>query len=371
MPPLNNLPPWARTGILIIVFWGLLLLLSASQKHFSLLLEGESVAVGTLVGQQLPGILVWLILTPAMLWLSGRFPFAHGKIRFFVAVHLPAALVFTLVHDLTTTFGLYLWTGPHDNAFSPLSPRWLSHFARQPLPIEYLVLLVLHQGVVHLRQTQAAAVREADLKASLSQAQLQAIQMSLQPHFLFNVLQTVTATAVKQDSAKVVALVERLGDLLRLALSRRDRIWVTLAEELDFIEAYLSLESIRFADRLAVDWAIQPQSRRALLPHFLLQPLVENSVKYAVARRGEAGRINIGSRIENEVLVLTVADNGPDHGGGKPEGLGMGHASVRERLSLLYPDQHQWEQGSTPEGGTLIKLQIPLRYPEEGSCSEP
>jgi LytS/YehU family sensor histidine kinase len=150
-----------------------------------------------------------------------------------------------------------------------------------------------------------------------------------------------------------------LSDVLRQVL-RADRAHeVTLAAELAFVEQYLAIEQVRFSDRLRVEWVLDDRARDALVPDFLLQPLVENAIKHGVARKAEAGRIEITARVTGPDLELTVRDDGVGMAPGTREGVGL--SNTRERLRTLYGDAARMIIERPPDGGTRVVLRIPLR----------
>ena len=203
-------------------------------------------------------------------------------------------------------------------------------------------------------------IRADRLDADLARAQLDALAVQLRPHFLFNTLQSV-ATLMHRDAAAAQAMLGRLGLLLEASTRAAEASELPLDEELELLGLYTSIEAVRFGERLRVEVAVGPGAGRALVPHLLLQPLVENAVRYAVARRGE-GRIEVRAEVRGEAaLALEVRDNGA----GLPSGCaaeGVGLANTRERLRTLYGAEHEMELESRPGEGLTVRIRIPLRY---------
>jgi len=207
------------------------------------------------------------------------------------------------------------------------------------------------------------------LETSLRQAQLDALRMQLNPHFLFNTLQTISVLMM-DDTHSANRMLVRLSDLLRSTLRSSVEAISPLSEELAFLRAYLEIEQIRFADRLRVLWHIDPSTETALIPTLLLQPLVENSIRHGIARLATPGTITISSRSENETLHLSIADTGPGFSQQQDEiGHGIGLTNTRKRLKQLYPE-HEMEIIAGPSGGFEVRIAIPLALHELATAGE-
>jgi LytS/YehU family sensor histidine kinase len=201
--------------------------------------------------------------------------------------------------------------------------------------------------------------QQARLAAQLAEARLSALRMQLNPHFLFNSLNAITVLVRDQQSNTAAQMLEALSDILRQVLQSKPRGETTLDEEISFIEMYLAIEQVRFSDRLQVRWAIDPKVRRAFVPEFILQPLVENAVRHGIAARAEDGVIEISAEGSNGDLVLTVKDNGPGYNPSTKEGLGL--ANTRERLATIYGAAGRLDVVNAPDGGTIATIRLPLK----------
>jgi ligand-binding sensor domain-containing protein/signal transduction histidine kinase len=203
-------------------------------------------------------------------------------------------------------------------------------------------------------------VRER-LRTALVEAQLDALQFQLRPHFLFNTLNSILPL-VGKDPERARQMVVRLGELLRLSLRSEDTPLVTLEEEIEILEKYLSIERVRFRDRLDVTIAIEPAVASSRVPTFLLQPLVENAIKHGLGGRVGRGRITISAREDAGRLAISVRDNGPGpkHGAGEDTTAGIGLRNTRRRLEALYPDGHLLELVAAEGGGAEVRVRIPL-----------
>src|SRR5262249_11033820 len=204
-------------------------------------------------------------------------------------------------------------------------------------------------------------VRER-LRTALVEAQLDALQFQLRPHFLFNTLNSILPL-VGRDPERARQMVIRLGELLRLSLQSEDTRLVTLEEEIAILEKYLSIERVRFRDRLEATISVDPEVASAKVPSFLLQPLVENAIQHGVGGRAGAGRIAVTAASDGGDLVLRVRDDGPgpqDEAGETPAGIGL--RNTRRRLEALYPGRYELTLRRAPQGGAEAAIRIPLTH---------
>jgi len=222
-----------------------------------------------------------------------------------------------------------------------------------------LALLAVAGAALYRLRVRRLEVRER-LRTALVEAQLDALQFQLRPHFLFNTLNSILPL-VGRDPDRARQMVVRLGDLLRLSLRSENNPLVTLDEEIAILEKYLSIEQVRFRDRLDVSIAVDPAVASAKLPSFLLQPLVENAIKHGLAGRAGRGQIAVTAREEAGSLALAVRDNGP---GPRPSTVdttgGIGLRNTRRRLEALYPGRHRLELMPAAGGGAEVQIRIPL-----------
>jgi signal transduction histidine kinase len=206
--------------------------------------------------------------------------------------------------------------------------------------------------------------REKSLKsASMAhEAQLRMLRYQLNPHFLFNTLNAISTLILEAENKTANSMVQKLSAFLRYSLDNDPMEKIDLEHEVDSIKLYLEIEKVRFEDRLAVEYDIDDLSMRALVPSLLLQPLVENSIKYAVAASENGGVIRIKSRVFAQELLLEISDNGPgiDMSDGKVfESRGVGINNTRERLNELYGRDHSCKFGNAEPSGLKISIRIP------------
>lgn len=311
----------------------------------------------------------WALLTPIVLFLARRFPFERNRWLTSLAAHLPAVIVITLVHIAAVTAmrgGLVSWMYGEPARMSWSAQVLRSYFMNfdWEMMTYWAIVAFWHAGNYH-RVAQERALRASQLETRLAEAQLQALQRQLHPHFLFNTLNTISAL-MHRDVEAADQMLARLSDLLRLALDGRVGQEVTLKDELEFLQKYLEIEETRFGERLRVTYDIEAEVLDARVPNLVLQPLVENSIRHAVAVRVEPGFIRIGARRADGQLELTVHDNGPGlpTSPAAPSGNGVGLANTRSRLEHLYGADHRFVLSSPPDGGLLVTVTIPFRADE-------
>jgi LytS/YehU family sensor histidine kinase len=222
---------------------------------------------------------------------------------------------------------------------------------------------VIH-AVEFNRRAMEDTARAARLEARLAEARLEILTAQLQPHFLFNTLHAIS-TLMHRDVDAADTMLARLGDLLRRTLDGRDRPEVPLAEEMQLLDAYLDIARVRFEDRLTLDVRIATETNGALVPRFVLQPLVENALQHGIGSRHGRGRVTIQAKRHGERLHLSVSDDGPGggaalQGNGFPrEGIGL--TNTRQRLRERYGADHSLQLTNGEDGGLLVAVDIPFR----------
>lgn len=220
-------------------------------------------------------------------------------------------------------------------------------------------MLVFNIALDRLRaHARNVELREEQARRELLEAQLANLRARLNPHFLFNSLNTL-AGLIEEDPPRAIDALDRLCELLRHALETSSDRRTTLGAELDVLEDYLRMEQLRFGDRLRWTLDAAPEARTAAVPTLLLQPVVENAVKYAVAPRRHGGTITVVARTHGDRLQLDVRDDGP--GNTESGGTGLGEATLRQRLSLEYGERASVHAGPREDGGYRVALDLPLQ----------
>ncbi|MEO7732575.1 MAG: histidine kinase, partial [Kofleriaceae bacterium] len=201
----------------------------------------------------------------------------------------------------------------------------------------------------------------AKLQAELTQAQLSALRMQLNPHFLFNTLHTIAVFVREHDERHAVEMIEQLGDVLRHVLRSSNELEVPLAGEVSFLQKYLEIEQARFGDRLQVVFAIDDAAGHAMVPQLIVQPLVENALRHGLAPRAAAGRLSVTGTRRGDVLELEVRDDGLGLRAGWDDDEGLGLPNVRDRLARMYGPAGRLVLVSPPGGGVIATITMPFR----------
>jgi two-component system LytT family sensor kinase len=218
--------------------------------------------------------------------------------------------------------------------------------------------LVHHLDAMHFEAEQRALLlREERLKRLLTEAELKALRTQVDPHFLFNTLNTI-ADLISANPQQAERMTERLAECFRYALAKHSRDLSTLDEELDFARQYLEIEQVRFGDRLRVRLSRGDATGSEAVPSLLLQPLLENAIRHGLAPVREGGCVSVQAHREGERLHLSIEDDGV--GLARDSRTGVGLRNVQERLRTLYAQAGEFLIGARPGGGTLIRIVIPL-----------
>lgn len=199
-----------------------------------------------------------------------------------------------------------------------------------------------------------------ELQNQLAAAQLQSLRVQLQPHFLFNVLNTITSY-IYENPDTAVKIVARLSELLRVSLDSQQQLFIPLSQELGIVEKYLEIEQLRFSDRLQVKIAIPEDTRQAQVPSFLLQPLVENAMRHGISGQITGGTVEVVACRRGDTLDLHVLDNGAGTRGDCWQASGIGLQNTRSRLARLYGKDYRFQAGNRPGGGFAVEIAIPFR----------
>jgi two-component system, LytTR family, sensor kinase len=293
---------------------------------------------------------LWTIATPLVAWLSTRFPFSPARWGVPLAIHLPAGIALS---------GVKLFLE------AMLTPLILGY--GRPGPFSFLKIhltLLTYWGIVaaihvvrYYRVARARELRAAQLEMELARAQVEALKMQLHPHFLFNTLNTI-AGLMRDDPDAAELMLAKLAELLRRTFETADVQELPLDRELEFIEAYLTIQRLRYGERLRVSIDVSDAVRRALVPSLILQPLVENAIRHGVAEKPGPGRVEIGARLEDTDVVITIANDGPTLPVTVRERYGL--RNIRSRLLACYGARGSLAFGPQLNGGAVATLRFPF-----------
>jgi two-component system LytT family sensor kinase len=362
-------PGYRRLWLLIPVACVVPAVLDALQAYLQARLDGRPPRWQDILFQGTE----WLFLgalTPITYYLGKRFPLRRERWAGTLAIHLLGALGLCFGWaSLGVLLGLALNRYPAQGNLPHDYASWFLTTIPWSVFMYFTVLGCVYAFTyfVEAREREAHASR---LAAQLAEARLGALRMQLNPHFLFNSLNALAVLVRETNTAAASRMLELLGDVLRLVLRTDQPHEVPLAEEVNFLEQYLAIEQVRFSDRLRVLWAIDERARDVLVPGFVLQPIVENAIKHGVAKRAEAGRIEIAARVVDgdaagvggaaaAFLELSVRDDGVGMSPTQREGVGL--SNTRERLRTLYGEAAGLRIEAAPDVGTIVTVWIPMR----------
>ena len=308
---------------------------------------------------------VWALLAPVVLWLRKRYRFERKKWHKALLVHIPTSLTIAVLQLLLAE---WVWNIVREEPLSIYETfraiEFTFAFNFQTNTLAYWMILGFGYTLEYYRQFRDRELRASLLEAQLVKANLQALKMQLQPHFLFNTLNSISSLMHKnvEDADRVLA---RLGDLLRYSLETEGMQEVSLRNELDFLQRYLEIEKVRYGNRLNVRIAAAEGVLNAKVPNLILQPLVENAVRYGVGGRRTGGKIEIVASRSDDMLDLVVKDDGPGLQYGPSGELteGVGLHNTRSRLEQLYGENHEFRLKNGVGRGLEVQLRIP--YHEE------
>jgi len=228
----------------------------------------------------------------------------------------------------------------------------------------------LYFGIKYYQQLQEQTEQTLKATAAAHQAQLKMLRYQLNPHFLFNTLNAISTLILDGANDTANKAVTRLSDFLRYTLDNDPMSQVTLGSELSAIDLYLEIEKVRFGDRLRIEKSIEAAAQNALVPSLILQPLIENAIKYAISPSEEGGTLRISARVQRDTLVLQLSDTGPGLGNGDngQKSCGVGLKNTRERLHQLYGDNQAFTLAPNEPSGLRITINIPY---EEADAQSP
>jgi two-component system LytT family sensor kinase len=360
-------PGLKRQWALAFAFWSVPALL------FMLLSLQRGEPFGwSLLAESVPW-LIWGVLTPLVFAQAQRHPMDAGQRRRDIAVHAATGIAIGLVYGtiniiVLTAFGLV--------THAPTA-SWQGIWARHALPwvpftlIIYGVLASVGLAIAYQQRLQERSLAAARLQAQLADAQLNALRMQLDPHFLFNTLNTISMHVRDGNMQLSVRLLARLSELLRHMLEQRAQQEVPLSAELDYVERYLEIEGARFGDRLRTSIAVPDALRSALVPNLLLQPLVENAIRHGIARRADAGLLELRAERVDGLLRIELVNEGvmlpPSFDTRAATGIGLRNTSTR--LEHLYGDQASLRLVNRPPSSVAAIVELPWHTAANGGAA--
>ena len=343
--------------VLAAIGTGLLALTLAAQMYLSMLDHGHSFV--RMVVWQLGSWSVWALATPALLRLGARLSDRPARALYGTVAGM--ALLVITANFVVASFSTVLVQPWEPMETVSLRRSLFTHLLSIPADLMIFgVMLLIGSSLAVAHRARHLEIRESRLEADLARAQLDALRLEIEPHFLFNTLNSIASLIRTRSTDRALSMLLGLSELLRATVDGR-RHTTTLGEETEFVKRYIELQRVRFSDRLEVLYAISPESERCAVPTFLLQPLVENAFRHGVARQSGPCRVEVSASVQDGELHVRVLDNGA----GLPAGFdveshaGTGLRNVRHRLQRIYEGAAGLELGPANGGGTVAHVRIP------------
>lgn len=357
-----------RKVLLVIAGWTLFAFICATQSYLNYAQSSRPIPYSRAISAWLVCGYLWAVLTPFVFLFAKRFPIANERPARSIALHVLFGLFIATLQLAAYVLADWLLLADSSTPFSFW--RQFRGLVLTGFHINLLIYLMLvgfyeafdYHRRYRERERRAAQleIEAAKLETQLTRAQLDALRMQMNPHFLFNTLNSVSVL-MQEDVALANEMLLRLSELLRLTLSQNQNQEVTLQQELDLLRLYLEIERVRFQDRLQVRIEAAPETLEARVPNLILQPLVENAIRHAVAPRAAETLVIVKAARDNGKLHLQVTDNGDGVTVTPKKTNGIGLANTRSRLEKLYGADQTFELHEVDAGGVQVSLTIPFR----------
>lgn len=352
--------PRAVLAVVLLVV-GILSFLTARECHLNLVAHGlhASFTPSLLYGCS---VWVWWAFVTVSLWTTAAcWPILLKPSFRMIAAQVGISSLLATVHLFSVQHTVWLAA-----AHWPVwGSRYATHGVEDPehFGVEIVIYGFLYGICAFLysrMQAQHAVVQKLEVERQLSEAQLKALQMQMEPHFLFNTLNAITSLVSQRKNDEAMQTLAHLNSILRTTLQRRSPEKVPFTEELQLVESYLAIQKVRYADRIEIDIQTTSEARKGLVPCFLLQPLVENAVRHGIESKKAGGRIETRAEKLGDKLWMRVRDNGNGTSSARTQGYGIGLSNIQERLAFFYPNAHQLDIESPSGGGYQVTIQIPF-----------
>jgi hypothetical protein len=318
---------------------------------------------------QLPIWILWALSTPLITYVIYRYPIAFNNRKSILINVLFGLVLMTLLTSIYQKYNYFIWgsqpwTG---KPFLDYLPYFIQRFIYQSITYIFVYLIIYWHRYYSLKKDQELNVAQVklinqQLENQLTSAHLMSLKMQLNPHFLFNTLNSVSALVY--DKPKLaVDVIAKLGELLRVALSKDSSFFWSLESECVFLNNYLEIELMRFEDRLKVIMEIEPGVQKALVPIMLFQPIVENALIHGANKGTEMSKISIKIHSEENTLIALISDNGLGlDENTNMDDKGVGLSNTQKRLDIMYPGNHELLFKKNDPKGLTVVIKIPVRF---------
>ncbi len=348
-----------RNGLILLGIFSLLGCFSTLQFWFFLSMHGDPVPISTIIFNAMVQWYLWALLTPVLGWITRIYPIRAASFGRDIQINL----LFTCIIVL----GKILVDESMDFAFFTMpdrtEPFWERFFISLISPKSFVYCLIywsimaVYYTLHYNKQLRDREIAASQLEAQLAQAQLDALKMQLQPHFLFNTLNSISSL-IRLNVDAADDMITNLSDMLRYSLNNINIQEVTLREEMEFLHRYLDIEKIRFQDRLQTEIRVDPSVMKARIPSMLLQPIVENSIRHGISKQAAPGKVSIEAKRYDNNLEMTVMDTGAGFSENQNE-EGIGLSNTRKRLDKMYNSSYSFHVERSPKNETIVKITIP------------
>ncbi len=354
-----------RKFLLLFVCWTALGLFEGARLYFDANVNSQIYTWTQTISWGLSDWYLWWALSYLIIRVTKKYGFADRMWPRNLAIHLVVAVFMSLLEIFLDAVAIYaldklfyhqIGPGVTISSLYVLFLRQMFHTA----VLIYLLIAFVVAATSYYKQYRSEELRLASARTALVQAQLEALKSKLQPHFLFNTLNSISAL-VRDNPDAADRMIARLSELLRIALDNEGRQTLPLRQEIDFLKRYLEIQQIRFEERLTTEFNIESDALDALVPNLILQPLVENAIKHGISNQKDGGRISVSARRNSEQLLLEISDDGPGVRSAQEieASSGLGLRNTRERLLQLYADRQSLRFSAPSEHGMTVTISIP------------
>lgn len=379
VPPVETpftLKDWRLWVVSFGFFWTLFVCGFVSMLSFERL-GGDKYMTEQILTLPLIGDTIFAILAPLVFVIATRYPIQRQNRVARSLLYLAGGVGFTIAHVFIRVLCYPVWQASSKKFVWALIDWPMLHFSFhwellrglflwnlvEDISAVFIPTVVIAHAALYYRRFRERELRAAQLQAQLSDARLLALRSQLQPHFLFNTLHSISSLMLR-DVRAADTMIARLSDLLRMSLQDDGQHITSLKRELDFTQAYLDIEKIRLGPRLTANFEIAPETLDAPVPHLLLQPLVENSIKHGIAKSNAGGEVTVTAKLVGDKLSVSVSDRLFDQAriaGSSGPAIGIGLKGIRERLRTLYGEDQHFETRSLGGGAFEVSILLPFR----------
>ncbi|MBI2511392.1 MAG: histidine kinase [Opitutae bacterium] len=350
----------ALRWLILAALWLFVGFALSTEVYFNTRVMDPNVAFWSVAQGQFQRAVLWAVLVPVVVWLRDAVPLNRGRWVAGIGFHVAMSLTLMAGFYLVRMFFAMVAAGEPLEGFWRSAGRWF--YGRNLIDVVYYWSVIGVTYALRMRERyQRETLRAAQLEAKLVQAELKALKHQLNPHFLFNTMNTIAVLVRERRNDDAVQLIARLSALLRVSLESNRVHTVTLRQELEFLSRYLEIQKARFGERLHYEAEAEPEALGAQVPNLFLQPVVENAILHGVGQKAETGHVAISACVRGRRLHVEVRDDGPGFDVREaPLAEGVGLTNTRERLEKHYGADYQMVLKSEKGHGVTVSLVLPF-----------